>query len=90
MCLGTTHDEQRVTHCQPWGKQMTLLENVPAQVCTQCGEIVFSGKVAKRIAQIAQIARSGAKPKRMEQMPVYDFADEEPAGVEAGVEEIPA
>ena len=87
MCLGTTYDEQRVTHCQPWGKQMTMLENVPAQVCAQCGEIVFSGKVAKRIEQIA---RSGAKPKRMEQVPVYDFADEEPAGVEAGIEEIPA
>lgn len=86
-CGGTIFLDQQITDYQPWGDRIFILENVPARVCRQCGEWIVSGSVAKKIEQVV---RSGATPTRMEQVPVYDLANVEPADVQADVEEVPA
>ena len=33
---------------------MLIVKNVPCQKCTQCGEVVYEGKVAAQLDQIAE------------------------------------
>ena len=84
-CGDTVFFDKLITDYQPWGDRIFILENVPAQICRQCGETIVSGAVAKRIEQVV---RSGAPPKRMEQVPVYDLGDMESPNTQAGVKEI--
>ena len=34
------------------GKTIIIVKDVPSEVCTQCGEVSYSDKVAKRLEQI--------------------------------------
>ena len=36
---------KRVRHVHHWGDEIVIFENVPAEVCTQCGEVYFSPEV---------------------------------------------
>ncbi|MGR3311684.1 MAG: YgiT-type zinc finger protein [Candidatus Brocadiales bacterium] len=40
-CKGTVV-KKKVKHVHSWGEEMLIFENVPAEVCTQCGETYFS------------------------------------------------
>ena len=48
-----------------------IIEHVPAEVCTRCGERTYSPEVTD---QILRLARKEVKPARKIQVPVYDFA----------------
>ena len=41
-----------VTYCYSGTHGTVLFENVPAEVCGQCGESVYSGRVVDQIHQI--------------------------------------
>ena len=43
---GYTAHFTELSHC------MVIIKNVPCQICGQCGEIVYSGTVIRRIEQI--------------------------------------
>ncbi len=60
-----------MTFAQPSGGRVTIVRNVPAEVCCQCGESLFSGETAK---QIQKLVRADSPPKRMELIAVHDMA----------------
>ena len=37
-----------------WGEDLKIIENVPAGVCTQCGEKYFDAPVYKRMERLAR------------------------------------
>lgn len=48
-----------------------LVENVPAEVCTKCGEKIYSPKVTD---ELLKFARDKFKPVKSIKIPVFDFA----------------
>ncbi|MGN0460644.1 MAG: type II toxin-antitoxin system MqsA family antitoxin [Ruminococcus sp.] len=40
------------TYMTDLGKCIVIVKNVPCQKCTQCGEIVYSGTVIKKLEEI--------------------------------------
>ena len=61
-----------VTYPQEYKGRIVLLENVPAEVCRQCGEVLVQPDVLERVQKIVW---SEAAPKRMTSIPVYDLAE---------------
>jgi YgiT-type zinc finger domain-containing protein len=59
-----------ITHEEHRGNQLYLFQNVPAQVCTMCGEIWIDEVV---LQEIDHLIESG-EPVRQVQTPVYDLA----------------
>ena len=48
-----------------------LVENVPAEVCTKCGEKIYSPKVTN---ELPKFAKDKFKPVKSIKIPVFDFA----------------
>ena len=61
-----------VTHPQSYQGKVYILENVPAEVCSQCGEVLLRPKVLEKMQQLVW---SGVAPRRTTQVPVYDLAE---------------
>ncbi len=51
-----------------------LIENVPAEVCTQCDEKTYSPKVTK---ELLKVTKHKSQPKKTINVPVFDFSDRE-------------
>ncbi|MBW3540433.1 MAG: YgiT-type zinc finger protein [Planctomycetes bacterium] len=71
-----THDkerlvEQTVTYTLEMDGQLYVIENVPARVNAETGEQLFAPETVSRLQQIV---RGQAKPVRVIETPVYDFA----------------
>lgn len=66
-------EEQLITREYRWKGQLFIIEQMPAGVCTQCGEKTLKPEVAKAIDQIIQEKR---KPVKMIQVPVYEYERE--------------
>ena len=62
---------QKVTYTQTVGENLFLVEDVPAQVCPQCGETYLSPDTADTLQEIGR--RTAGKPKRTVEIPVYEF-----------------
>lgn len=60
-----------VTYPQEYGESIVILENVPAEVCRQCGEVLLRPEVLEKVQEVVW---SGTTPKRMASIPVYDLA----------------
>ncbi len=71
VCRGNLKYE-RVTESYPYQGKVVILENVPAQVCTQCGESLLRSDVVKKIEHLTW---SGGTPDRTTEVPVYDLGD---------------
>ena len=65
-------NEQTITYTQTVGENLFVVEDVPAQVCTQCGETYLTPDTADALQEIGQ--RHASKPKRTVEVPVYGFA----------------
>ncbi len=59
-----------ITHQESRGENLYLFRNVPAQVCTACGEVWIEEVT---LQEIDRLIRQG-KPTRKVETPVYDFA----------------
>ena len=59
-----------ITHEERRGINLYLFQNVPAQVCTACGEVWIEEATLR---EIDRLIREG-KPARKVETPVYDFA----------------
>ena len=64
--------EKTITHPQSYQGKIYILENVPAEVCSQCGEVLISPEVLEKIQELVW---SGEKPGRKAEVPVYDLAE---------------
>ena len=69
-CKGSV-EAKRIQHVHLWGRQLFILEDVPAEVCQQCGETYFAPDV---LAEIDKIVTSNLQPTTTMTVPVYSFA----------------
>lgn len=51
-----------------WGNSVAIFENVPAEVCPQCGEIWIDGKTLEKIEKVFL---KGKKPSYTITVPVW-------------------
>jgi YgiT-type zinc finger domain-containing protein len=62
--------EQNVTYTLEVGGKFIIIENVPARVCLETGERLFSPETVERLQQTIWEQR---KPVRMIETPVFEF-----------------
>ena len=65
-------ENKRITHPQEYKGKIVILENIPAEVCRQCGEVLLRPDVVELVQELVW---SEAAPKRIAQVPVYDLAE---------------
>lgn len=63
--------ERLVTYTQVFDGRFIIVEHVPARVCRETGEQLFSPETVNRLQAII---RSRLKPARVIETPVYEFA----------------
>ena len=73
-----TFEERLVTYTQEAGGRFIVIEHVPARVCRETGEQLFSPDT---VARIQAIIRAKLRPTRVLETPVYEFAE---AAAQAG------
>lgn len=64
-------EEQEITYLLDLNGQIIVIEHVPARVNKETGERLFSPETVERLQQTVW---RQAQPKRMMQVPVYDYA----------------
>jgi YgiT-type zinc finger domain-containing protein len=66
-----TFEERLVTYTQELDGRFIVVEHVPARVCRETGEQLFSPETVSRLQSII---RSRLRPVRVMETPVYEFA----------------
>ena len=69
MCKGEMVDTT-TTYFADLGKSIVIIKGVPCQKCSQCGEVAYSGKVAKQIERIVDILENS-----MTEIAVVNYSD---------------
>ena len=71
-CLVCHHDmvERKVTLDLRIGEELVIIEEVPATVCENCGEQVFTPEVTRQVQAVAQERR---EKTRTILVPVFSF-----------------
>lgn len=62
--------KQKVTFIYEQNEQVLLIQNVPAEVCTVCGEKTFSPDTT---AEIMRFAQQQFEPVKLLEVPVFDY-----------------
>ena len=70
-CKGNT-EERLISYVQEYKGRVVIIENVPAEVCTQCGEKFIGPEVAEKIQRLVW---EQPAPNRRANVPVYDLAE---------------
>ena len=68
-CTRGILEEKRVVVDFRWGDKLTIIENVPAKVCNECGERYYAAPVVR---QMEQLAKGGRGEKEL-QVPVISW-----------------
>lgn len=68
-CKGLV-EERRVEHIHRWKGTLYILRNVPAEVCTQCGEVFFGPQALKAMDEIVTVK---GEPEEHRSVPVYSL-----------------
>ena len=68
-CTRGILEDEYVTVDFRWGDKLTIIENVPAKVCNECGERYYAAKVVR---QMEHLAKEGRKEKEL-QVPVVSW-----------------
>lgn len=71
MNVRETMVERKVTYTLEKDGRFIIVENVPARVCVETGEQLFSSETVERLQQMIW---EGEKPKKIIETPVYEFA----------------
>jgi YgiT-type zinc finger domain-containing protein len=61
---------KNVTFIHEQGEQLLLIRDVPAEVCTNCGEKTYSPEITD---EIIKFAKQRFKPVKLLQVPVFDY-----------------
>ncbi len=56
-CRRGVLERRRVTVDFRWGAALTVIENVPAKVCNECGERYYAAKVVRKMEGLARAGR---------------------------------
>ena len=62
--------KKRIRHVHHWGEEILIFENVPADVCTQCGEVFFSPEVMEMMDEVSQ---KRTAPEKSIAVPVFSL-----------------
>jgi YgiT-type zinc finger domain-containing protein len=62
---------ESIRHVQTWQERVVVFENVPADVCRRCGEVLFEGAIVDRLNQALWSLQPAVR--KME-VPVYDLS----------------
>jgi len=62
---------QRVRHIHPWNGQVYIFDDVPAEVCQQCGEVYFRPDT---LSTFDRLVGEDIKPTTMVTVPVFSLA----------------
>lgn len=62
--------ETTITHEERRGDQLYLFQNVPAKVCTACGEIWIDEEILQALDRLI----TEGVPMRRVETPIFDFA----------------
>jgi len=65
-------EEKTITHPQEYRGRIIILENVPAEVCSQRGEVLIRPDVLERVQEVVW---SETAPRRTARVPVYDLTE---------------
>jgi YgiT-type zinc finger domain-containing protein len=65
-------EERSITYTTEYESRVVVISNVPATVCTQCGEILFAPDVVEKLQKIVWGETEGAKPVSVDS---YDFPE---------------
>ena len=65
-----TFDERLVTYTQEMSGRFVVVEHVPARVCRETGETLFSPQTVDRLQKLI---RAHLRPLRTIETPVYEF-----------------
>ncbi len=68
-CAGE-YEQREVVHTVCQGNRIIVIDHVPAEVCTICGDVLFTPETVRKIEALRQTA---APPTRT--VPLYDFAE---------------
>jgi YgiT-type zinc finger domain-containing protein len=66
-----TYVPEKVTYTIEIDGKLTVIKNVPARVCVETGEQLFSAETVERIQELLLKKQ---KPTRMIEVPVFEFA----------------
>ena len=69
-CGGKT-ESRKATFVYDYDDDYFLIENVPAEVCLQCGEKTYDPNVAD---DLINLSKKRLKPARTVNVPVFDYA----------------
>lgn len=57
-----------------WGDKLFVVEKVPIEICTQCGERYYSAEVSKKLDELVKKQNSGQKkPRKTLEVPVFNW-----------------
>lgn len=62
--------EERIRHVHHWGDSIVVFENVPADVCQQCGEVYFAPEV---LDMMDKATLDKMKPDKTLSVPVFSL-----------------
>jgi YgiT-type zinc finger domain-containing protein len=68
------YEMREVVHTVHQGDRIIVIDHVPAEVCTFCGDVLFSPETVRRIEALRHTV---ALPART--VPLYDFSEEKSA-----------
>jgi len=63
------YEDRFIVHTVRFRGQVIVIDRVPAQVCSVCGDVLLAPQTVRRIEALLT---SGAKPAR--KAPVYEYA----------------
>lgn len=66
-------ESQKVTFVYDYDADYFLIENVPAEVCEQCGEKTYSPEVTD---DLIHLSKKKLKPVKTVQVPVFDYSSQ--------------
>ncbi len=55
-----------------WEGKLSVIKDVPVEVCTQCGERYYSAETSKKIDELVQ---SDKEPEKVLEVPVLEFSN---------------
>ena len=70
---GSKLKKENINIARYWGKQLVALNEVPALICTQCGEKYFEAKVSAKIDERIKDAINKKISIREIQIPLVQF-----------------
>ena len=64
-----TYEEREIVHSAMRDGEIVVIDHVPAEVCTICGDVLFTPETVRRIERLLA---SRTEPERT--APVYEYA----------------